>query len=49
MGKKNFAEYQLQNTMAKTPGAVMEFLENLRKNYTRADEGRDCRNRAVRP
>ena len=34
MGKKNFAEYQLQNTMAKTPGAVMEFLENLRKNYT---------------
>ena len=26
MGKKNFAEYQLQNTMAKTPGAVMEFV-----------------------
>lgn len=34
MGKKNFAEYQLQNTMAKTPGAVNEFLENLRDNYT---------------
>lgn len=34
MGKKNFAEYQLQNTMAKTPEAVMEFEENLRKAYT---------------
>jgi peptidyl-dipeptidase Dcp len=34
MGKKNFAEYQLQETMAKTPEAVMEFLENLRANYT---------------
>lgn len=34
MGKKNFAEYQLQNTMAKTPETVMEFLENLRVNYT---------------
>lgn len=33
MGHKNFAEYQLQNTMAKTPEAVMEFLENLRVNY----------------
>lgn len=34
MGKKNFAEYKLQNTMAKTPEAVMEFLEDLNKNYT---------------
>lgn len=34
MGKKNFAEYNLQNTMAKTPEAVMEFLENLRVAYT---------------
>lgn len=34
MGKKNFAEYNLQNTMAKTPEAVMEFLENLRAAYT---------------
>ena len=34
MGKKNFAEYQLQNTMAKTPEAVMAFLENLRESYT---------------
>lgn len=34
MGKKNFAEYSLQTTMAKTPEAVMDFLENLRKNYT---------------
>lgn len=34
MGKKNFAEYKLQNTMARTPEAVMEFLENLRVNYT---------------
>lgn len=34
MGKKNFAEYQLQNTMAKTPAAVMAFLENLRESYT---------------
>ena len=34
MGKKNFAEYNLQTTMAKTPEAVMDFLENLRKNYT---------------
>lgn len=33
MGKKNFAEYQLQNTMAKTPEAVTDFLENLRENY----------------
>lgn len=34
MGKKNFAEYQLQNTMAKTPEDVMDFLENLRKAYS---------------
>lgn len=34
MGKKNFAEYQLQNTMAKTPEAVMEFLGGLNKDYT---------------
>lgn len=34
MGKKNYAEYSLQTTMAKTPEGVMEFLENLRKNYT---------------
>lgn len=33
MGKKNYAEYSLETTMAKTPEAVMEFLENLRKNY----------------
>lgn len=33
MGKKNFAEYQLQNTMAATPETVTEFLENLRANY----------------
>lgn len=34
LGKKNFAEYRLEDTMAKTPEAVMDFLENLRKNYT---------------
>lgn len=34
MGKRNFAEYQLQNTMAKTPETVTDFLENLRENYT---------------
>lgn len=34
LGKKNFAEYRLEDTMAKTPEAVMKFLENLRKNYT---------------
>lgn len=34
MGKKNYAEYSLETTMAKTPEAVMDFLENLRKNYT---------------
>ena len=34
MGNKNFAEDQLSNTMAKTPETVMDFLEDLRKNYT---------------
>ena len=34
MGNRNYAEYSLQNTMAKTPANVMEFLENLRKSYT---------------
>lgn len=34
MGKKNFAEYTLQGTMAATPEGVMELLENLRSNYT---------------
>lgn len=34
MGKKNFAEYHLQGTMAATPDGVMNLLENLRKNYT---------------
>lgn len=34
MGKKNFAEYQLQNTMAKTPESVMDFLKELNDNYT---------------
>ncbi len=34
MGKKNFAEYQLQGTMAATPEGVMGLLENLRENYT---------------
>lgn len=34
MGKETFADYQLQGTMAATPGNVMNLLENLRKNYT---------------
>ena len=34
MGKKTFAEYQLQGTMAATPERVMELLEDLRQNYT---------------
>ena len=36
MGKKNFAEYQLQNTMAGTPENVYKMLEELRMNYTPA-------------
>lgn len=36
MGKKNFAEYQLQNTMAGTPENVYKMLEELRVNYTPA-------------
>ena len=36
MGKKNFAEYQLQNTMAATPENVYKMLEELRVNYTPA-------------
>lgn len=34
MGRKNFAEYQLENTMAKDPATVMAFLEDLRTAYT---------------
>lgn len=34
MGKKNFAEYQLQNTMAGNPENVYKMLEELRANYT---------------
>lgn len=33
MGKKNFAEYQLQQTMAGSPEKVYEALETLRENY----------------
>ena len=36
MGKKNFAEYQLQNTMAGTPENVYKMLEELNVNYTPA-------------
>ena len=36
MGKKNFAEYQLQHTMAGTPENVYKMLEELRVNYTPA-------------
>lgn len=36
LGKKTFAEYQLQNTMAKTPETVMAFLADLNANYTQA-------------
>lgn len=36
MGKKNFAEYQLQHTMAGSPEKVYEMLEDLRVNYTPA-------------
>ena len=34
MGKKHFAEYQLQGTMAATPKGVTDLLENLKANYT---------------
>ncbi|MCH5226847.1 MAG: M3 family metallopeptidase [Muribaculaceae bacterium] len=34
MGKNNFAEYQLQGTMAAEPSHVMNLLEELRENYT---------------
>ena len=34
MGKDNFAQYQLQGTMAATPESVMNLLEQLRENYT---------------
>ena len=34
MGKKSFAEYQLQGTMAATTDKVMDLLEQLRENYT---------------
>lgn len=34
MGKNTYAEYSLQNTMAKTQQTVMDFLESLRKAYT---------------
>ena len=36
MGKKNFAEYQLQHTMAGSPERVYAMLEELRTNYTPA-------------
>ena len=34
MDKENFAQYQLQGTMAATPEGVMNLLEQLRVNYT---------------
>lgn len=34
MGRKNFAEYSLEQTMAGTPETVMSFLEDLRQAYT---------------
>ena len=34
MDKNNFAEYQLQGTMAAEPSHVMNLLEQLRENYT---------------
>lgn len=34
MGKKNYAEYHLQGTMAATPDNVMKLLESLKDSYT---------------
>lgn len=34
MGKDNFAQYQLQGTMAATPERVMELLSQLNESYT---------------
>ena len=34
MGRKNYAEYALELTMAQTPDNVMAFLEDLRSAYT---------------
>ncbi len=34
LGKKNFAEYKLQDNMASTPEMVMNFLEDLNRSYT---------------
>lgn len=34
MGKKNFAEYHLQSTMAGSPANVMQLLESLKESYT---------------
>lgn len=36
MGKENFAQYQLQHTMAANPENVYKMLEELRANYTPA-------------
>ncbi len=36
LGFDNFAQYQLQRTMVKTPEAVWKFLENLKDAYTPA-------------